>query len=389
MPVPIKNLADDPGLKNSIAVLLQDPSTYTHLVYLLILGFLAFAFLGMAVVQVPVFVRANGIIRSEAGVSTITAPVSGIISNVNACENERIRKGKALFSFDFRKEKTQEKLTREELVNTDLKISDLEVILHEIPAASDLRTEKYRYDYVSFREKESELSHRLELAEADHSRISRLYSANYVSLKEFENSGSSLNSLKTEKDLLRSEKMRSWANELTDLKTLRNNLSRQLSEIAYLLLRSDILSPSTGTVQGIRNRFAGEFVTAGTELCKLIPDTSLIAEIYVSPRDIGFIRPGMKVKLLIDSYDYRYWGMLNAVCESISDDAVINGESISFLVTCRLNPDASLQYSGMSVNPGKGMTFTARFLVSEKNMWQLINDNMYKIIASEPQFKSK
>lgn len=63
-------------------------------------------------------------------------------------------------------------------------------------------------------------------------------------------------------------------------------------------------------------------VQPGTVLASLVPrNEKLKAEVWVSNEDIGFVRPGQKVKLKFAAYPFQKYGMGSGTVEHVSADA--------------------------------------------------------------------
>ncbi|MGI8500576.1 MAG: HlyD family efflux transporter periplasmic adaptor subunit, partial [Hassallia sp.] len=103
------------------------------------------------------------------------------------------------------------------------------------------------------------------------------------------------------------------------------------------------------------------FVANSTEpVLKVVPENSLKAEVFLTNKDIGFVRAGMPVDIRIDSFPFSEFGDIKGTLESIGSDALPPTEIrpyYSFPVTVRLNQQALILkdkqlplQSGMSVS---------------------------------------
>lgn len=77
-------------------------------------------------------------------------------------------------------------------------------------------------------------------------------------------------------------------------------------------------APVAGRVTALRTG-AGNAAVAGAPLMSIVPDrTQLKAEIYLTSRAIGFVRPGQEVRLLYDAFPYERFGSARGTVSSIS-----------------------------------------------------------------------
>jgi len=385
MPDSFRKILPDPDLKNSINELFSRSSILSQTIYISILFLLAVLSVAMAFVNIPVYVRARGIIRPSMEIKQILAPVHGIISEINTIENQLIKKDQMIVQMESEKENLQINILVDELYTIRLWLADLSVLLSDDPGPKTLCTEKYRIDSQLLTQQMHHLNLKIDRADKDYQRNKNLFDQKFISLKELEEHEYQCKSLMEEKKRLHSEKQKQWTNEQNEYVLKENSLVNEINGISFFLEKSVIRAPVAGIIQGIRNKYTGEYCAAGSIICRLIPDTGLVTEILISPKDIGFITPGQTVRLLIDSYDYRYWGALQARCTSISSDVEIIDNQALFRVLCSLQSPAFLEYHNSRVLPGTGMTLTAQFLVTEKNAWQLLRDEVYAIVADAPR----
>jgi HlyD family secretion protein len=375
---------EDIDLKNTINTFFSKTSLIPQTIYISILCLLIAISFGMGIFHIPVFIQARGIIRPAIETNQILAPVQGVINEIYLSENQYANKGDSIISFESEKESLQKTLIESELNFLNLCLFDLGALMDTHKEGMLFRSVKYQLDYEQYLENLKEYDLRISLMKTDFQRIQKLYKDKYISEKEFDESTLKYNLLVAEKNKLVFEKKKQWTNELNEFEMRKTSLIKSLSEIDFFLEKSVLAAPVSGIVQGIRSRFIGEFCTLGTTLYRLIPDTGLIAEVYIPPKDIGFILTGQKVRLLIDSYDFRYYGVIEAKCLSISNDIETAENQALFRVLCSIPPETCLRYRDNRVVPGKGMTLNAQFLIAEKSLWQLLTDKTYNMISSKP-----
>jgi HlyD family secretion protein len=155
--------------------------------------------------------------------------------------------------------------------------------------------------------------------------------------------------------------------ELEQLKSEQNQIEEELS-------RYEVRSPISGTVQNKAAVFQNSFVSVNQVLGEISPYTSLIAEVFVSPRDIGFLKEGMEARFQIDAYDYNQWGIAYGAIQNISEDVVMNEGQPLFRVQCSFDQTYLELGNGFRGDFKKGMTLQARFIVTRRSLFQLLYD---------------
>ncbi|RZL28184.1 MAG: HlyD family efflux transporter periplasmic adaptor subunit, partial [Pedobacter sp.] len=133
--------------------------------------------------------------------------------------------------------------------------------------------------------------------------------------------------------------------------------------------------PLTGTVQELKGIQPGSSISANEILGEISPDSGLIAETYVQPKDIGLLNIGTKARFQIDAYNYNQWGMATGKIISISSDVFMqNGGQPFFKVRCLLDKNSLNLKNGYVGKIKKGMTLQARFFVTRRTLFQLLYD---------------
>ena len=135
----------------------------------------------------------------------------------------------------------------------------------------------------------------------------------------------------------------------TELTKVREDLSSQeqvLRERSSLLAHTELRAPREGIVKSIRVNTIGGVLRAGESVMELLPtDGELIAEVKVTPTDIGFLRVGLPATLKIDAFDYSIYGSLTGEVIYISSDTLSeetrNGAVPYYRINVRIGkPDA-------------------------------------------------
>ena len=111
-------------------------------------------------------------------------------------------------------------------------------------------------------------------------------------------------------------------NALQQLETLESEQSETV-ELAKKLHkqvdRLEIRSPVNGIVKGLEFHTIGGVIASGHKLMEIVPDDKeIFAEVKISPNDIGHIKPGMPVIIMVTSYDSSRYGHIDGKVSSLS-----------------------------------------------------------------------
>jgi hemolysin D len=96
----------------------------------------------------------------------------------------------------------------------------------------------------------------------------------------------------------------------------------QISQTQMNLKYQEIKAPTSGTVFELKAKSPG-FVASSTEpILKIVPNDKLVAKVYITNKDIGFVKEGMPVDVRIDSFPFSEFGDIKGKLVSIGSDAL-------------------------------------------------------------------
>jgi hemolysin D len=113
------------------------------------------------------------------------------------------------------------------------------------------------------------------------------------------------------------------------LQTERVEVAAQLEkagqELAKLSHRQGLLelrAPQAGIVKDLATHTSGTVAAPGTILMTLVPEGDpLVAEIWVSNQDVGFVREGQPAKLKLSAFQFQKYGLLQGKVLHVNADA--------------------------------------------------------------------
>ncbi|NJL77652.1 MAG: HlyD family efflux transporter periplasmic adaptor subunit [Richelia sp. RM2_1_2] len=125
----------------------------------------------------------------------------------------------------------------------------------------------------------------------------------------------------------------------------------QISQTQMNLKYQEIKAPTSGTVFELKAKSPG-FVASSTEpILKIVPNDKLLAKVFITNKDIGFVKEGMTVDVRIDSFPFSEFGDIKGKLVSIGSDA--------------LPPDQIYPFYRF---PAKVELSSQQFLVSQRNI---------------------
>ena len=173
------------------------------------------------------------------------------------------------------------------------------------------------------------------------------------------------------------EEHNNWQSAIT---TYKNDLLHLESEVAQLQKDKShfvIIAPVTGTLHNVRSMESGSFLNSGEPVASISPDTDLLVECLIAPRDIGLLKLDHDVNFQIDAYNYKEWGLASGRVIEIGKDIEFVENTSVFKVDCSINEKKLILKSGFEGRLKKGMTLNARFKLAERSLFDLLYDNIH------------
>ena len=331
-------------------------------------------------VHVPISVQSKGLIRTEQANSAIVSPVSGKIVALYAKENDEIAKGDVIVLLESPHLALQENYLMEKRSVLIDEASDLEQLL-ETGLSTDLdnlalRTDLYQAEYIQFLKEFIELDEQIKFNKSlldiskslfDEGIVSEV---EYLKLRRQYDQGRNRLAISTE------ERRKRWEAELHSVERQKEQLAHDLSKVRKEKQQFRLTAGIGGVLQKIEQLSVGAYVSAGQTLAILSPRKNLVAEVFLSARDIGLITQNTPVSLQIDAFNHLEWGQVNAFITDVSKDAyLINGEP-RFRILCGMERQTLNLKNGAIGRLKKGLTFTARFEIANRTLFQLLRDQL-------------
>lgn len=96
-------------------------------------------------------------------------------------------------------------------------------------------------------------------------------------------------------------------------------IDRQIADNTRKLATFVMKSPTDGIIQTMNGGGPEEILPPGASLATILPTgLDLVAEVELSPRDVGHVKPGDRVLIRITSFDQKRFGTIDGIVEKIS-----------------------------------------------------------------------
>ena len=346
-------------------------------IYVAILIILGLGLTSMPFIRIPIYSSARGIIKSSTERISLLSINTGKIVFLRFTNGQKVYKGDTLLVLETKGIDKQLDLNYKKIEKFTLESKDLKLLTFgRQPSFKNLKTAKYQKEFVRYNAILAEHYTKIKKLKEDFNRSKKLFSKGVIAEVEFDN-------IKLDYDLaenalfqFKKQSINSWQANLTDIITaleeVQNNIEQGLATKGDHVIKA----PIDGWLIVNEGLQVGGFINAGKVLGEITPDDNLIAEYYISPKDIALIKRNMQVKLQVDAFNYNQWGFAFGKVTAISNDVEFINNEPTYRVRSSIENKTLYLKNGHAGTLGKGMTFNARFRLGERSAYQLLYDKV-------------
>ena len=364
-------------IKDSLDSYFAKYSNTSRMIYWLVLVVVMATLAALPFIYVDVSVQEPGIIRPVVEKTEIRANITELIDSVFVREGQSLKQGDTILTFRQLASDYQIQYQQKRINDFKAHISDLNV-LTKGGKPDFFSSETRRQEYAFYYQQKNEYETNLAKAKKDMERSQTLFDKKVISEEEFEKYQYEYNNAKNVLASLRDNQLSKWQ---SDLNLYSNSMEEMRMSMRLELKSKDLFvvtSPVSGTLDQFRGIYKGSSVQAGSLLAIVSPDSTLYAEVYVSPRNIGYIHLGMPVNVRVSSFNYNEWGTISGEVTEISSDFLTDnaGNEAFYNVKCSLKSSQLVRKNGLTGNLKKGMYISSHFMITERSLFDLIYQKM-------------
>ncbi|NJL63055.1 MAG: HlyD family efflux transporter periplasmic adaptor subunit [Methylacidiphilales bacterium] len=158
----------------------------------------------------------------------------------------------------------------------------------------------------------------------------------------------------------------------------------QISQTQMNLKYQEIKAPTSGTVFELKAKSPG-FVASSTEpILKIVPNDKLVAKVFITNKDIGFVKLGMTVDVRIDSFPFSEFGDIKGKLVSIGSDALPPDQIYPFYrFPAKVELDSQqLNINGKNIVLQSGMGLNANIKIRDRTVMSIFADMFSSSVES-------
>lgn len=399
------------------------------LVTLLLIVALAWSYFG----RIDIVAVANGKISTEGSTKVIQPAISGVVTNINVHEGQRVKKGETLLALDkttaekdvatanqsLNAARVERDILRrlavggntDEIINNADLPDETKAMLRQFAssqtALSAARQQAVNGTISNYQQQlqfNQQAKNQLEInaqnlknrkAEIE----KQLPNANPVDKLRLQNELSNIDQRITSADsavlgqnqqLLQSQSALTQAQNQSQTQTAETNsafnnqiiasekriieLENNLVKARQMLAQTTITAPVDGTVLSLTVKTIGGVVNAGQQLAQIVPEkVPLYVDAALDNQDIGFVKPGQRVVVKVATYPFQRYGYLEGTVENISPDSIQDDKKgLIYKAKIKLNDEKSSKQNQLKLLPG--MSVSAEIATGQRRIIEFFLD---------------
>ena len=399
------------------------------LVTLLLIVVLAWSYFG----RIDIVAVANGKISTEGSTKIIQPAISGVVTNINVHEGQRVKKGETLLALDkttaekdvatanqsLNAARVERDILRrlavggntDEIINKADLPDDTKAMLRQFAssqtALSAARQQavngtisNYQQQLQFNQQAKNQLETNAQNLKNRKAEIEKqLPNANPVDKLRLQNELSNIDQRITSADsavlgqnqqLLQSQSALTQAQNQSQTQTAETNsafnnqiitaekriieLENNLVKAKQILAQTTITAPVDGTVLSLTVKTIGGVVNAGQQLAQIVPEKApLYVDAALDNQDIGFVKPGQRVVVKVATYPFQRYGYLEGTVENISPDSIQDDKkSLIYKAKIKLNDEKSSKQNQLKLLPG--MSVSAEITTGQRRIIEFFLD---------------
>ena len=338
-----------------------------------IIGTASLAFVYAIFAKIDEVVLAPGELQPLGAERPIKAPFAGVVKEILVKEGEQVVANQLLLSLDAdvsgKRAETLKAQIKLERTRFDEESNSIAARAQSLKERTDglmrsLRTEKLIYSQIAPLASQGGIQ-KVQLLQQQN-RVEQLQS-------EIAQSRANLQEVQAQLLKMKQESLR----ELADL-------DRQLAEVRDTQDKEELRAPVSGVVFDLVPSSPGYAASAGETLVKVVPGGVLEAKVFLTNRDVGFVKAGMPAQIRVDTFPFTQFGAISGSLKAIGtlplppDD---QNPQPRFPAYVRLDRDY-LSRGSQQFPVSSGQSVQVNLILREKRVITLLTDAAEKMFDS-------
>ncbi|EKF01738.1 type I secretion membrane fusion protein, HlyD family [Tolypothrix sp. PCC 7601] len=161
-------------------------------------------------------------------------------------------------------------------------------------------------------------------------------------------------------------------------------LNSEIRELEVNMKYQELRAANDGIVFDLKPRSSGYVYNSSESILKIVPPENLVAQVFITNNDIGFIKPGMPVDVRIDSFPYTEFSDIKGQLVRVGSDALPPDQThpyYRFAAEIRLDKQ-SININGTEVPLQSGMSLSANVNIRKRTVMSIFTDKFLGKVES-------
>jgi hemolysin D len=150
----------------------------------------------------------------------------------------------------------------------------------------------------------------------------------------------------------------------------------RLSQAQLTLRYQELRAPVDGVVFDLQAKGRGFVANSNEPILKIVPGNKLVAEVYITNKDIGFVSEGMPVDVRVDSFPFSEFGDIKGTLVNVGSDALPPDQIYNFYrFPAKVEIDRqAIEVKGNEVPLQSGMSVSANIITRKRTVLSIFTD---------------
>lgn len=340
------------------------------------------AFIWLWFARVDMIIKATGIVRPLRNISGIYNHYQGEIEQINYTQGQKIARGELLYSIKSTTLKLEKNHLLKEIEKLRGEISALEKLKKSIEDNKNILSESnivYYNRFLAFKMKYSQLILDCNRAENRYRREESL-TAKFTTDSKLEKLETDYKFADLSRIRYKTETIVSIIKEIDNKSDKLEQLLQQLNTTNQKITTTNMRAPISGTVQICQYFNEGDYMPAGIEVLRIIPDSNsrLKMQITVKNKDISQLETGQVIKYRFLSLPYREYGILKGRIKKIGSDILRKKDKSSspYVIEASIAGNELFDEKGNAEFIKVGMLAEARIVGRKRKLLYLVLEKL-------------
>ncbi|MDD4922573.1 MAG: HlyD family efflux transporter periplasmic adaptor subunit [Bacteroidales bacterium] len=302
----------------------------------------------------------------------IKSAITEMVESVFVQEGDQIHIGDTLLTFNTASIDARIHYQLEIEMDKQNQIKDLNHFTKGDKQHDHYYSAKRQQEMILFERQKDEILLRMDNANKKLNRNRLLYQSGVIAEDEYENFLQEKELTIKELKTLTENRLSVWRSDLNELLNSVEEAKGTLRQLYRERRMYTIQTPVNGTLDQFSGIYPSAFLLNGQTIAIISPDSTLVIENYVLPKDIGFLHKGMPVNIQVESFNYNQWGLLRGKITDISSDFMLSDKTAYYKIKCHVDQNYLEMKNGQRGYLKKGMAIQTRFLITKKTLLQLL-----------------